>query len=736
MAYTKIHAIKTTLNKAIDYIENPEKTEEQLLVSGYNVDPLVASIEFEMTAALAKEIKGNYAKTGGGNNLAYHMIQSFSPDDNVTPEQAHEIGKRLASEFLDGKHEYVISTHVDKGHIHNHIIFNAVSFYDYKKFQTKPYKTAAKIRAISDRLCTENNLFVIQGNQKLSRSYTEYQARKKNTSWKSEIRKRLNYVLETATSYEQFKQLSNGLGVRVDDSGKHIKYQIEGQERATRGNKLSDIDQFLPDGIKERVERNLSNQDFIKNVIRGAAAQAINFQDFTNILKEQYAVSYIREKSGIISYRINDINSEKVKERALGLAFSSSAIKSAIHEKRFDFLEVAAESNIADEFSKTVRTKVEEVDTPIILNQEHINKITVDGILIKLPDQQGRCHKIFIDNNHIDFLEDTKQYKIYIGSQYDYYYVSETLDPDVSESDQLTGEYTKGETLIRSMELENGIKPVELEISAADIKAINEKGVYISLPELGIESVFIENRYVEYDRLNGGSCKVQIYENWNYSYRLPNPEKKNVLQNIKGADLVKKLESRDYEKNPSLINRIAAMERRAAVKDTKALANMLLLMRKENINEKADFDRKIRELQSQANQVKESIQIIDNKNMQYKEVAKYLITVKKYMAIKQELGKQLPFMKKKYESKYESELKAFDYAAVQLEKLGVNTNVDPDKVIALVKEQESQAAALKQSFSGIMDRVDKIRQAKETVASLQPGEQKRESLKARDENEI
>ena len=152
MAYTRIHAIKTTLNKALDYIENPAQTQEQLLVSGYNVDPISASVEYRMTAALAREMKGDYAKTGGTDILAFHMIQSFSPYDKITPEQAHEIGKKWADEILQGKHEYVISTHVDKGHIHNHIIFNSVSFYDYKKYEIIP------VIYIKNEVFLENNV--------------------------------------------------------------------------------------------------------------------------------------------------------------------------------------------------------------------------------------------------------------------------------------------------------------------------------------------------------------------------------------------------------------------------------------------------------------------------------------------------------------------------------------------------------------------------------------------------
>lgn len=115
MAITKIHAIKSTLGKALAYIENPDKTDGQMLVSGYNCEPQTASIDFEMTAVLAH--KARNLKRKRSTNLAYHLIQSFSPEDAVTPEQAHELGKKLAFEYTGGKYEYVVATHIDKGHM-------------------------------------------------------------------------------------------------------------------------------------------------------------------------------------------------------------------------------------------------------------------------------------------------------------------------------------------------------------------------------------------------------------------------------------------------------------------------------------------------------------------------------------------------------------------------------------------------------------------------------------------
>lgn len=224
MAITKIHAIKSTLGKALAYIENPDKTDGQMLVSGYNCEPQTASIDFEMTAVLAHKTRN--LKRKRFTNLAYHLIQSFSPEDAVTPEQAHELGKKLAFEYTGGKYEYVVATHIDKGHIHNHIMLNAVSFYDYKKLRTVPYRTARQIRDISDRLCMEAHLSVIDNPQTIGQLYPENAGKKKSVSNRTEIRKRLNFCLERATEYSQFLSMAKGLEITPTIRGKHMNFGL------------------------------------------------------------------------------------------------------------------------------------------------------------------------------------------------------------------------------------------------------------------------------------------------------------------------------------------------------------------------------------------------------------------------------------------------------------------------------------------------------------------------------
>lgn len=256
MAIIKIHNIKKTPERAIEYIENPEKTEDELLVSGYNCDAHAAAVEFAITKLIAEQVNGVTAK-GDNENLAHHVVQSFAPYDKVTPAQAHEIGKKFADEFLQGKYEYVIATHVDKGHIHNHIIFNSVSFYDFNKFRN--YKVASKARTISDRLCLENGLYVPAFRRRRSHGYYEWEQRKNKTSWVGQLEEILQDTIDHAESIEEFCAMLRDQGIQVDNAdpaqGKHIKFKMSGQQRFCRGYNLQGDDgqDFSRESIIKRI---------------------------------------------------------------------------------------------------------------------------------------------------------------------------------------------------------------------------------------------------------------------------------------------------------------------------------------------------------------------------------------------------------------------------------------------------------------------------------------------------
>ena len=243
MAVTKIKAIRGTLSKAIAYILNPEKTDEKLLVSSYGCASETAAREFEWTRKIAEQ-KGMTSV----RIIARHVIQSFEIGE-VTPELAHEIGKQFADEILGGKYEYVLTTHIDKDHVHNHLIFNAVDFVDYHAY--KSYKRIYyDMREVSDRLCKENGLSVIPPSQNKGMGYKEYTEAKRGTSWKQKLKQTIDRLVITAKDYDDFLRLMQEAGYEIK-TGKYISFRAEGQERFTRSKTIGE--NYTEERIKERI---------------------------------------------------------------------------------------------------------------------------------------------------------------------------------------------------------------------------------------------------------------------------------------------------------------------------------------------------------------------------------------------------------------------------------------------------------------------------------------------------
>ncbi|SCI77967.1 Relaxase/Mobilisation nuclease domain [uncultured Flavonifractor sp.] len=243
MAVTKIKAIRGTLSKAIAYILNPEKTDEKLLVSSYGCASETAAREFEWTRRIAGQKGMNPVRI-----IARHVIQSFEIGE-VTPELAHEIGKQFADEILGGKYEYVLTTHIDKDHVHNHLIFNAVDFVDYHAY--KSYKRIYyDMREVSDRLCKENGLSVIPPSQNKGMSYKEYTEAKRGTSWKQKLKQTIDRLVITAKDYDDFLRLMQEAGYEIKP-GKYISFRAEGQERFTRSKTIGE--NYTEERIKERI---------------------------------------------------------------------------------------------------------------------------------------------------------------------------------------------------------------------------------------------------------------------------------------------------------------------------------------------------------------------------------------------------------------------------------------------------------------------------------------------------
>ena len=230
------------MSKAIAYILNPEKTDEKLLVSSYGCASETAAREFEWTRKIAEQKGMNPVRI-----IARHVIQSFEIGE-VTPELAHEIGKQFADEILGGKYEYVLTTHIDKDHVHNHLIFNAVDFVNYHAY--KSYKRIYyDMREVSDRLCKENGLSVIPPSQNKGMGYKEYTEAKRGTSWKQKLKQTIDRLVITAKDYDDFLRLMQEAGYEIK-TGKYISFRAEAQERFTRSKTIGE--NYTEERIKER----------------------------------------------------------------------------------------------------------------------------------------------------------------------------------------------------------------------------------------------------------------------------------------------------------------------------------------------------------------------------------------------------------------------------------------------------------------------------------------------------
>ena len=222
MAVTKTHPIKSTLKAAIDYICNPTKTDGSLLISSYGCSAETADIEFAWTRRHAID---------KGENLGRHLIQAFAPGE-VTPEEAHQIGLELAKEILGGKYEFVLTTHIDRGHIHNHVIWNAVSFADHKHYHSNK-RSYYEIRRTSDRLCKEHGLSVIVPGQEKGKSYVEHQAIRNGTSYKAKLKVTIDRLLPACADLEDLLHRLQEEGYEIR-RGKYISCRASNQERFTR----------------------------------------------------------------------------------------------------------------------------------------------------------------------------------------------------------------------------------------------------------------------------------------------------------------------------------------------------------------------------------------------------------------------------------------------------------------------------------------------------------------------
>ena len=381
MAVTKIKPVKSTLSKALDYIENPDKTDGKMLISSFGCSYETADIEFGYTLSQALD---------KGNNLAFHLIQSFAPGE-VDYEKAHEIGKQLADAVTKGQHEYVVTTHIDKGHIHNHIIFCAVNFVDHHKYNSNK-RSYYGIRNMSDKLCRENGLsVVVPGKGSKGKSYAEYQAEKTGTSWKGKLKIAVDALIPQVSSFEELLQRLQAAGYEIKP-GKYVSCRAPGQERFTRLKTLGA--DYTEEAIRERIagrrakaakapgeQRGVSLLIDIENSIK--AAQSKGYEQWAKIhnLKQAAKTMNFLTEHKIEQYA--DLVS-RIEEMAAESGQAADALKNA--EKRLADMAVLIKP-VYDAYRKARNREKYRAgqEQAIILHEAAARSLKASGIA-KLPN--------------------------------------------------------------------------------------------------------------------------------------------------------------------------------------------------------------------------------------------------------------------------------------------------------------------------------------------------------------
>lgn len=286
MVVTKVIQIKTSRNlkRAIDYITRDNATlkldTERLegdenysyevvngqvmkrLVSGHDLtdisDPQTIYEDFVLLKQSVDVLYNNDELSDLKNDnrvLAHHIIQSFSPEDGLTPEQVNEIGRKTALELTGGDYQFVVATHMDKGHLHNHIIFNTTNEVTLKKFRWQK-GTKKSLEHISDKYAELYDAKILE--PKLRNSHTDYSAWRRKNNYRFEIKERLNFLLKHSLDMNDFLQKAKALNLQIDTSGKYVKYKLvdQPQERFVRDRTLSKKGKFSLEKIKEQIATN------------------------------------------------------------------------------------------------------------------------------------------------------------------------------------------------------------------------------------------------------------------------------------------------------------------------------------------------------------------------------------------------------------------------------------------------------------------------------------------------
>ena len=244
----KDRSVSTAIADVIDYVENPQKTDNGKLITGYACDTRTADAEFLLSKRQYFQLTG---RRRGNDVIAYHLRQAFKPGE-VTSEQANKIGRELAMKLTKGNNAFVVCTHIDKHHVHNHIIINSVNLDCTRKFRNF-WNSSFAIRRINDKLCLEHGLSIVENPKPSKGHYGTWLGDEQKISYQEQLRRIIDTVMEEKPSdFSDFLEKLKSNGVTVNTERNNLRLKVPGQTKFTRCNTLKG--DYTEQAIRQRIE--------------------------------------------------------------------------------------------------------------------------------------------------------------------------------------------------------------------------------------------------------------------------------------------------------------------------------------------------------------------------------------------------------------------------------------------------------------------------------------------------
>lgn len=484
--------------RLIKYILNPDKTDNLKLVSDFGMSNY---LDFPSHAEMVEMYNVNFSNNDklyeSRNDRqekyqqtihAHHLIQSFSPEDNLTPEEINRIGYETMMELTGGRFKFIVATHTDKDHVHNHILINAIDRNSDKKLMWN-YALERNLRMISDRISKMAGAKIIEKRY----SYRDYQ-KYRQSNHKFELKQRLYFLMQQSKSFDDFLEKAEQLHVQIDFSQKHSRFLMTDRTmiKTIRGRQLSKRDlydeeffrtHFAKQEIESRLEFLLNRVNSLEELIT-----KVKELNLTIDLKQKNVTFILEEDNQKISLSNHKISNKKLYDvKFFQDYFKNKEVVASerlvnLQEQYHAFQEERDKDKVStEEIEEAFETFTEKRDTirefEVELAENQVGKLVDEGIYIKVSFGIKQSGLIFIPNYQLDILEEENQtkYKIFIRETTSYF----VYNKEHSDKNQ----YVKGRTLIRQLTNDSRVIPYRRPTVKSLQEKITEINLFIELTE-------------------------------------------------------------------------------------------------------------------------------------------------------------------------------------------------------------------------------------------------------------